>query len=137
MPAYLVGSVAARIATVLCVIVIALPYGLRRNRVSEWLGIQPRAGVSYRARMWPHFWMGYVILALSIAHVGLAMSAMGRANPTGILAATAAFFLLLFEIALGLTLRKPSAASRKSLLRIQFWMMVAFLAMLAVHVWLT
>lgn len=136
MPAYLVGNVAARIATVLCVIVIGLPYLLRRNRLSEWLGIQPRAGVSYLARLRPHIWIGYGILALSIAHAGTAMGVMGRANPAGIFAATAAFVLLLFEIAIGLMLREPSGGSRRSLLRIHFWMMTAFVAMLAVHVWL-
>jgi hypothetical protein len=88
MMAYFIGGIAARIATVLCVLAIALPYLLRRNRLSRGLGLAQEFAAPYLSRLWPHFWVGYVILGLSVLHAGTVMPAMGRANSRGVLAAT-------------------------------------------------
>jgi hypothetical protein len=133
---YLVSSFAARIATVMCVVVILLPYGLRRNRLSRGLGLAQERTKPYLYRLWPHFWMGYLILALSTVHAGTVMTVSSRANRAGVLAASAAFFLLLFEVLLGLSLKDGDFLERKSLRRIHFWTMLVFVGALGVHLWL-
>ena len=134
MSVYFVGALAGRIATVLCVLVIALPYLLRRNRLSRGLGLAQDHAAPYLRRLWPHFWLGYAILALSTLHAGTV--AMKRANSAGVWAATAAFFLLLFEIMLGLTLKEEQLSSRRPLRQLHFWTMAAFVAALGVHLWM-
>jgi len=136
MLVYFAGSLAGRIATLLCVLVIALPYVLRRNRLSRGLGFAQEHATPYSRRLWPHFWVGYAILALSTVHAGTVTSAMKRASQTGILAATGAFFLLLFEIVLGLTLKDNALPARRRLRRLHFWTMAAFVLAQGVHLWL-
>jgi hypothetical protein len=136
MTVYLIGSLAGRVATALCVLVIALPYLLRRNRLSRGLGLAQEHAAPYLRRLWPHFWAGFVILALSTVHAGTVMRAMARANSVGILAATGAFFLLLFEIALGLTLKEKGVRARRLLRELHFWTMAAFVSALGLHLWL-
>jgi hypothetical protein len=133
---YFVGSIAGRVAAVLCVLVIALPYALRRGPLSRGLGLAQEHAKPYLRRLWPHFWVGYGILALSTLHAGTVMSAMRRANPTGIWAATAAFFLLVFEVVLGLSLKDESLLVRRPWRRLHFWTMAGFVAALGMHLWL-
>jgi|SRR5579862_318956 len=132
---YLIGSVAGRVAAVLCVVVIVLPYLLRRNRLSRGLGLAQAHATPYLRRLWPHFWIGYAILALSVVHAGTVMGGMRRANVAGIWAGTAAFFLLLFEMVLGLTLKDDRLAERRPLRRIHFWTMTAIVTALGLHLW--
>jgi hypothetical protein len=61
---------------------------------------------------------------------------MRRTNRAGILAATAAFFLLLFEVMLGLSLKDSSLTGRGSVRNFHFWTMAAFVCALGVHLWL-
>ena len=133
MLVYFVGTIAARLATLLCVLAIALPYALRNGRK---LGLAQEHARPYLNRLWPHFWVGYTILALSTVHAGTVMNAMRSANSSGILAATAAFFLLLLEVGLGLILKERSLAARKTLRRLHFWTMAAFMAALVMHLWI-
>jgi hypothetical protein len=136
MTVYLIGSLAGRVAAMLCVVVIALPYLLRRNRLSRGLGLAQEHAAPYLRRLWPHFWVGYLVLGLSTLHAGTVARALGRATGTGILAATAAFFLLWFEIVLGLSLRDEALAARQSMRRIHFWIMAALVGSLGIHWWL-
>jgi len=141
MLVYFIGNIAARLATILCVLAIALPYVLRngvpRNGpLNRKLGLAQEHASPYLSRLWPHFWVGYAILALSTLHAGTVMNAMRSANSSGILAATAAFFLLLLEVTLGLILKDPSLAARRALRRLHFWTMAAFMAMLVMHLWI-
>ena len=131
MLAYVVGVLAARIATLLCVVTIALPYLVRRNHLSRFGLFQDRT-VSYLMRLRPHFWTGYVILGLSTLHAGTTMGAMSRANRVGVWAATVAFFLLVYEIAVGLALKDQQAGGR-SLRKIHYWIMLAFATALVLH----
>jgi len=130
---YLIGGLAARTATVLCPFVAALPYLLRRNRGSRRTGLTPAKPAPHLPRLWPHFWMGYSILALALVHASLAMPPRARTNPVGILAATAAFFLLLGEVVVGLTLRETRPTTRRPLRRIHFWIMIVFAGALSIH----
>jgi len=127
---YAAGSLAARIATVLCALVIALPYFLRRGRPSA-AGATP-----YLRRLWLHFWAGYAVLGLSFFHAGTVMRAMGRADARGIWAATASFFLLMFEVVLGLSLRAATLGSRRLVRQVHFWVMIVFAGLLVTHLWL-
>jgi len=136
MLVYLIGSFAGRTATLLCVLVVALPYLLRRNRLSRGLGLPQEHARPYLRRLWPHFWVGYFILGLSVVHAGTVMGAMGRANGIGIMAATGAIFLLLFEIALGLNLKDERLATRRTVRRLHFWTMAGFAGALGLHLWL-
>ncbi|HXJ86302.1 MAG TPA: hypothetical protein VMS18_05760 [Candidatus Binatia bacterium] len=112
------GNIAARIAVMLCLVVIGLPYLL------------------HRGRLWPHYWAGYIVLGLSFLHAGSVMTAMRRANATGIWAASGALSLLAFEIALGLSLRESAWKERAAVRRIHFWIAVSFVSLLTVHLWL-
>ena len=136
MIAYLIGSLAGRIAAVLSVVVIVLPYLLRRNQFTRGLGFALTDARPYLRRLTPHFWVGYAILALSTVHTGAVMRAMARANPAGIWAATTAFPLLVFEVALGLLLKEEAPSARRPLRRIHFWTMTVLAAALGLHVWL-
>jgi hypothetical protein len=133
---YLISSLAARSATVLCLFVAALPYLLRRNRRSRGVGRAEANPAPYLPRLWPHFWMGYLILALSFVHASLAMQLKARTNAVGILAATTAFFLLLGEVVVGLTLKQDRTTTRRTLRRIHFWIMIVFAGALTIHLWL-
>src|SRR3974390_3294051 len=114
MIGYFLGSLAGRVATLLCVLVILLPYVLRRSRFSRGLGFAQEHATPYLRRLWPHFWLGYAILALSTLHAGSVSRAMARANGAGIWAATVAFFLLVFEVAAGVGLEEAGVAARRA-----------------------
>ncbi len=135
MTAYLIGGIAARVATVFCVVLIVMPYLLRRNWLSRGLGLARENGASYVRRLWPHFWVGYVVLGLTLVHVLTVMPAMVRAQGTGIWAATVAFFLLLLEVVLGLSLKDEQCAMRRVMRRVHFWVMVGFVGGVGVHLW--
>lgn len=133
MFSYFLSVLAARVAAVLCLVMVLLPYALRGNRVSRKLGLAPQSTSPYLRRLWPHFWVGYLIAGLTVLHVGLAMGLMRRAEATGIWGATAALFMLIFEIVLGLSLKDPGLSRRRVLRRIHFWVMVSFIAALGIH----
>src|SRR5215467_1026463 len=130
---YLIGSLAARTAAVLCPFVAALPYLLRRSRR---IGLARPNPAPHLPRLWPHFWMGHAILVLAFVHASLAMPPKARTNPVGILTATGAFFLLLGEVVVGLTLRETRPTTRRPLRRIHFWIMIVFAVALTIHLWL-
>jgi uncharacterized membrane protein len=80
--------------------------------------------------------MGYLLLALSFLHASLAMQPKARTNPVGILAAAIAFFLLLGEVVVGLTLKEDRTTTRRPLRRIHFWIMIVLAGALTIHLWL-
>jgi len=135
MIVHLLGSVTGRLAVVLCLLTVALPYGLRRGRFARRLGIGQDHTVPYLRRMWPHFWVGYGIVVLSVIHVGAVMGSMGRANSAGVWSATVGLFLLVFEVATGLTLKEQTLPARKAVRSIHFWTMVVLGSALGLHVW--
>ena len=136
MTTFLVSIVAGRLAVVLTPCAILLPYLLRRNRLSRTLGLWQEHEAPYLHRLWPHVWLGYLILGLSLVHAGTVMAAMARANQAGIWAATIALFLLMLELMLGLSLRNIRLMERTSVRRFHFWTMAGIVGSLAAHLWL-
>jgi len=128
MIVYLLSSLAGRVAVVVLLALIAMPYVLRRNSTA-----MPGP---YLRRMWPHFWGAYIVLALSTAHAWIAMSRTRGANRSGILAGNAGFILLIFEVAVGLALKAESSSMRRTLRRLHFWTMTAIAGTLGIHLWL-
>ncbi len=102
--------------------------------MSGILGFAQKHPAPYLHRLWPHFWLGYLILVFSVVHGFTA--AMSRANQAGVWAATAALFLLIVEVILGLSLRDVHLTRRTSVRRVHFWMMTVFVVSLASHLWL-
>ena len=116
---------------------IALPYVIR-NSAKHSTGT-PRGETtsmhrrSLRTRLWPHYWLGYALVALIIMHSSFVMGpAMVRSDPAGIWAATLALFILLLQVGLGLQV-KSGANDQRNLRRWHFWSMIAFVGFVLTH----
>jgi hypothetical protein len=131
---YFISSAAAWVAVGLVACEIVLPYALRRTRVIAWMGISPET--RYLQRMWPHYWIGYAIAGLSLAHAFSVGVSMMRAAQLGIWMATMALLLLLVQVFLGLYLQTATAVARIRVRRLHFWAMMIFVGLLAAHLWL-
>jgi FtsH-binding integral membrane protein len=84
--------------------------------------------------MWPHYWLGYVLVILVLTHTTLVMGpVMGRTDATGIWAATLALCLLFFQAVLGLLL-KGGTSNRRQLRRWHFWTMIGLTGLVLIHV---
>jgi hypothetical protein len=134
MLAYVLANTAGWLATVLVVGEAVLPYVLRRPQLIRRAGISSGPGVSYLERMRPHYWLGYVVLALSLGHSSVLMGALGRANRIGVNAAMWAVTLLFVQVGLGYYLSMPESGARKTVRRVHFWLMAGFGVLLIVHV---
>ena len=92
------------------------------------------AQTSRKNRMWPHYWLGYLLGAAILIHTWMVSGpAMGGSDGFGIWAATLALCLLFVQVGIGLAL-KAGSSQRRDLRRWHFWSMVAFAAMLVVHI---
>jgi hypothetical protein len=132
---FLLGSGLGWIAAILTGFDIMLPFLLR----SAWFRAPAGSGAptGYLARMWPHYWTGYLLLALSVVHASAFMGGpMVRANASGLMAATIAFCLLCVQALVGLYLQQGVGRNRNRVKRLHFWVMIALAASLAAHIWL-
>lgn len=132
------SSASGWIATILIGVEILLPYLLRRSPLSQLLSIFAGHAQPYLQRMWPHYWVGYLLLSLSLAHGWTAMSAgqMRRTNATGLWIATLALCILLSQALLGLLLQDKRLEARTRVRRWHFWMMLALGFTVTIHIWL-
>jgi hypothetical protein len=117
---------------------IALPY-LLKNRSHPALSPDNRPSsrppLSFRQRLWPHYWIGYVLAVLILIHSSAVMGpTMARSDPAGIWAATLALGLVLMQIAVGLVL-KSGSVSQRALRRVHFWSMLSLTVLVVVHLW--
>lgn len=124
----------------------ALPYILRnasRSVAAQAGGVSSDVS-SLRARMWPHYWLGYALVTLVVAHTSFVMGpAMGRSDAIGIWAATLALGLLFLQVNLGLMLKgranngeaKDGNTSERELRKWHFWSMIGFIGMVLMHLW--
>lgn len=138
MRAFLFTSASGWIATLLVAGEILLPYLLRRSRLSAWLGVAGGFAQPYLARMRPHYWAGYGLLALTLAHAWVPMQAgyARHANAMGLWIATAALGALLLQAVLGWALQDTKLTARAAVRRWHYWLMVAIAGCVAAHVWL-
>lgn len=131
---FLLVSVSGWIAVLAVGIETALPYMLRNSAPPLSQG-SPGPPPSLRVRMWPHYWLGYALVALILAHTSFIMGpAMGRSDALGIWAATLALCLIFLQLGLGLILKSGTGIQRQ-VRRWHFWSMVAFTALLLTHLW--
>lgn len=63
-----ITSVTGWIGFVLIGLEVLFPYLLRRNRMSLLGSVEIGAGTPYLKRMWPHYWLGYLLLLLGLIH---------------------------------------------------------------------
>ncbi len=107
-------------ALVLIAFEISIPYLFRRDR------------------MWPHYWVGGLLPLLSFVHGWIPMQTrqMRGVNATGLRFATAALFLMLLQIALGLALKGSTPPARSRIRAWHFRMMIVLAVVVAIHVWL-
>jgi hypothetical protein len=97
MTAQDITSVTGWIGFVLIGLEVLFPYLLRRNRMNVWLGsVKIRAGTPYLRRMWPHYWLGYLLLLLSVVHTVIPIQAGGLrgVNALGLWLAAGGFLFL-------------------------------------------
>lgn len=84
---------------------ILLPYIFRKNRLSVWLPNAANAtSAPYLKRLWPHYWLGYLLLVLGVIHTAVPMQAghLRQWNIIGLRIATVALLAMLLQGALGL-----------------------------------
>jgi hypothetical protein len=121
-------------------IVTALPYILReslRNQAARAAAtaISKTEQVrrpNLRTKLWPHYWLGYTLIALVLVHTSFTGPAMGRVDTTGIWAATLAFCLLFLQLGLGLIL-KSGAPNQQQVRCWHFWSMIALIVLVLAH----
>jgi hypothetical protein len=105
----------------------SIPYVLKASRP---------AARAYGLRLRPHYWLGFLIPAISFLHAWLPMSA-GRISgfdQTGLLLATAALVVMLWQLTLGVTLRSATGVERESSRRWHFRTMVLICSLVIAHI---
>jgi hypothetical protein len=137
MVRFLLMSATGWVAVLATGITIALPYiirnTVRKPAAQSSTGSSPPRLPSLRIKLWPHYWLGYALVALVLAHTSFVMGpAMGRSDATGIWAATLALCLLFLQVGLGLIL-KDGTSNQRQLRRLHFWSMIGFIALVAMH----
>ncbi|HEX4605657.1 MAG TPA: hypothetical protein VH724_16775 [Candidatus Angelobacter sp.] len=140
MRAVFITSITGWVAFILIGWEIISPYLLRRNRISEWLGtVKFSAGKSYLKRMWPHYWLGYLLVVLSVIHTVVPMKAAGGLagmNATGLWLATVGLLFLLVQSIIGWQLQEPKLTGRGLIRSWHYWLMFGVVVLVGVHVWL-
>jgi hypothetical protein len=118
------------ILVVLLVVTITLPYLVRRHARSED-GRRP-----ILLRLQPHYWLGYTIAAITMAHAALSTGTglALHANATGVYLATGALLLVFAQVFLGLLLREPSVRRRTVMRQRHFWVMVGIVTLTLGHI---
>ena len=117
---------------------VVLPYLYRRSWFSTWLHVDRFFKQSYLARMWPHYWIGYFLLVLSLLHSALPMRPGGirGQNAAGLWLATAGFVALVLQTVLGLFLQDTQLRERRIMRSWHYWLMFLVIVTVSVHVWL-
>jgi hypothetical protein len=96
------------------------------------------AGAPYLKRMWPHYWLGYLLLLLSLIHTVVPIQA-GRLhglNVLGLWLAVGGLLFLLVQSAIGWWLQDPFLVDCTAKRSWHYWLMFGVLILVAVHVWL-
>jgi hypothetical protein len=125
-------SASGWVLVVLLTATIALPYLIR----SRLFALEDESHVSWRTRLRPHYWLGYIGAGIVLAHTWVPMRAGWalQSNATGLYLASGALLLLCVQIVLGLRLRQTSGKQRRRLRRAHFWIMATVLALTLGHI---
>jgi hypothetical protein len=115
------------LATFLFGTVVSIPYATRALR---------SAGAKHFVRLWPHYWLGALVPAVAFFHAWLPMSDghMRGFDMTGLLLATAALGVMLWQVGLGLSLRAAKGPTRRPSRQLHFWTMVLIAGLVATHI---
>ncbi len=111
LPGVYFVSISGWAAALLVTITTPLPYLLRRGVVNtmnlQWLG-------PFLLRLRPHYWLGYIIVGLSLLHASLSMTCqvMNGTSSLGLMLATGALFLLFWQVTLGVSLSQRTEHRR-------------------------
>lgn len=128
-------SVLGWLACILVGVESLLPYLLRRTAFSQKLGTSDCTR-PYLARMWAHYWIGYLLFPLASVHAWIPMAAGNArgANILGLWLATASLLLLFLQLLLGLALRSAKPIARRKIRPIHYWMMTAIAVTVVAHI---
>jgi hypothetical protein len=134
-----ITSITGWIGFVLIGLEVLFPYFLRRNRMSVWLGsVKIASGTPYLKRMWPHYWLGYLLLLFSVVHTVVPIQAreLRGLNALGLWLAAGGLLFLSAQSAIGWWLQDPSLVRRAPMRSWHYWLMFGVVILVAVHVWL-
>ena len=94
----------------------------------QWLG-------PFLIRLRPHYWLGYIIVGLSLLHAALSMTRqlMSGTNSVGLLLATGTLMLLFIQLAIGISLSQRTE-NRREQRRWHFTLMLTIVAFGAGHI---
>jgi hypothetical protein len=132
----LIASASGWALVVMTAVTISIPLALHRQlRASSWR-FKLEKGRAFLRRMRPHYWLGYLIAAVTLVHVVVSLGAglsLGR-SVFGLLLASAALFLLFAQVLLGRSLRKPGVPARRALRRLHLILMIVIVVLGASHI---
>ena len=136
MPASFIASASGWSLVIMTAVTISIPFFLHRQlRASPWR-FKLQQGRAFLRRMRPHYWLGYLIAAVTLIHVVISLGAglSFGLNLLGLLLAGAAMFLLFAQVLLGRSLRKPGVPSRRALRRLHLILMIIIVVLGASHI---
>ena len=95
-------------------------------------------GATLPQRLWPHYWIGYLLPILTLIHAWLPMrnGNMNGLNMTGLWLATIAMLLLIWQVGVGVTLRYFGGSQSRMLQTTHFWSMTVLATLIVGHVML-
>ena len=133
---YVLTAGAGWLAAIALALGALLPYLLRPTPISNISGLELTSSRPYLTRMWPHYWIGYVVAGVSTLHASLPMAgAQSQLHQEGLWLATVALGLLWVQVWCGLMLRGHLSRSlRIGLRRFHFWSMFIMVALIALHI---
>lgn len=113
--------------------------------LSGWLAILllgAAIGIPYLARivrmpsLKPHYWLGFLVPTVVFVHASLPMSSgrLSGSGRIGMLLATAALLLMVWQAGVGVSLRRAKGIERRSTRRIHFWTVLVVVCLVGGHV---
>jgi hypothetical protein len=133
--AQLVVGVSGLLMVIAVPLAVTLPFVLRRAPLPGRVASQA-AGRVFLARMRPHYWLGYLVAALTVTHalVALTGGVARDANALGLFLAWTALFVVFWQVTLGGQLRRPAQPERPALRRLHLWSMIVLVALGVGHI---
>jgi hypothetical protein len=127
MPLFLLTAGSGWLAALLLGVTVCVPYAMR----SRCGGL----GASL-SRFRLHYVLGLVVVTVAFLHAWLPMSVgrMRASDQAGLLLASVALCILLWQVALGFSLRAARGADLSPRRRLHFWTMALIVGLVATHI---